>query len=622
MQAITSDYRQELKLDLEEIENVKKFPINRGAGVYHSTIIRILDKWGSKPDARGFEELAAKVGNFSDPIGLLPEKIAGLWIARGEHDRAIPVLVPACSGNLWMFKNYVTLFRTQRPDLAERVIDAVTHLWHDESPQPDVSIQTKRLRCAAALGLGALPMQRVAAKIEASKLNRDLDRDLIRLSYMLPLGVSLENSRTMADILLSSMFVEPEVLEKFHVSIEDLKSLFQHHFNLLERRDPLLQQILVSLCGVRRSKLNFRTYLLNASYKHDTENEGYFCHETKVLIIKTKAKSFKGIIATLIHEWTHRLMDEVYQNRCNPFDRATKEEYMTAFSSTLEQFRFLRSTFQSDEDLPHSLHTLVSLESYHERDHLSELIVRLPESLVFESRLPDCYEPLRYYWNNRISPRLIPLQELAEIEHVDSVDKPEVNWNIVEALRWEVQREQEPLGCLAFYGNPYMLRNMFEMSQQDYAAKIIDHFIGKSIFDQISLLGRFINNPQLQQAIVELRKMSLEALIEEGIEELCSMNMVENESEFSQLIVNLLNVIHESEGLSEQVQQSLLERLVDVHPLLLSWSVGVRLLEAGNMERACPFFDRYISEGGSLESVVGKCREHGHEYHKKGCSIM
>lgn len=132
--------------------------------------------------------------------------------------------------------------------------------------------------------------------------------------------------------------------------------------------------------------------------------------------------------ATLIHEWSHILMNELYNNNYNPYPKdgsEQKDAFKKVFGDTGSRMRewntryrrFIALYYESPvEDCYHYFKDVKEL--YDENEYDAEGIVRYPEMLTNPHCKDDTvryvYEPLAGYWSEYIVPDLISYIERYE----------------------------------------------------------------------------------------------------------------------------------------------------------------------------------------------------------------
>lgn len=243
---------------------------------------------------------------------------------------------------------------------------------------------------------------------------------------------SEDNSQSLTEFLINRIKVNPIFLERYKVDMDTLRKMFEFELHELLSQDDLIFTIMHALALHGKENFSFSVKVFKSNKQNDDILVGgEYNFITKGLNIYYDRISVE-LRKTLIHEWTHQLMDILYNNMMLPYskeDHEKKVEFNAAMqrvnklikcayghsNDSDEKFWLLSRTGSlsdstGNEALKSIFNKVVAIKySYKEMNHAAEYIVMLPEMLSVKGLAEDplaqtILQPIIDYWNKFIAP--------------------------------------------------------------------------------------------------------------------------------------------------------------------------------------------------------------------------
>lgn len=360
---------------------------------------------------RGDLDLSFKFDNLylQDHPGDAP-LIAHEWHERNEHDKALVFesLYPRAA-LIYLNKLIKKGNFSQAQDYGNQILE----FWisqNDETIQNNIDDKLKL----------AVKMESKHYAILRSKLI-DVSKDDIFHNYLkflenLPLSPNIQTT-SITDYLTHRIYINPDFLSAHNINIEKARMMLELDLYELTKKNDITFLILHAIALHAKTDPYFKLHIFLevplkekktfGTYRPDIELERVNINSRRL-----RSSSFRR---SLIHEWTHQLMDILFSNNSNPYpknDQLAKSQWKKVMNSIQSKLNESPSPeFNSTDCLYDQIITCFSkIQRYDPSDHDSEAIARFSEILTLnedsDPRVKEFLLPIKDYWIQYIKPAL------------------------------------------------------------------------------------------------------------------------------------------------------------------------------------------------------------------------
>lgn len=246
--------------------------------------------------------------------------------------------------------------------------------------------------------------------------------------YFQTISLGGDNSEglCMIEVLASKMKMDPEYRRRYKFSAQDLRQSMEFQLYDLSKRmhyinseeasmifDVLHIAAIHSLQHPHR-----KIYLLLNKTEPNQDWVGlYEAHFeiTSHIVVMHSIMEINKFQGTLMHEFTHNVMDILFNNACNPYwsaNHQNHEELKNAYNAIVKG---LLETLDSPKNelsasLDYAIERMNSVKTYDEKDKDSEYIVRIVQIMAAghynDPEVKKLLQPFVDYWIKYISPEI------------------------------------------------------------------------------------------------------------------------------------------------------------------------------------------------------------------------
>lgn len=226
----------------------------------------------------------------------------------------------------------------------------------------------------------------------------------------LPLNANVKDL-SITDFLVHRSYVNQGFLDKYNLSLEDARMMLEVDIYELTKKGDIIFSVLHTVALYAKEDPSYKLHIF-AEQPLGKGVAGEYVSYLSSISVNPGALRSDAMRQALAHEWTHLLMNLLFQNDSNPF-AAKDDQARIAWEKTME---IIWDKVNKAKDIdPASLYGrairgYVAVKKYPESQYGSEMIARLPTILASEiyndPQVKEFLKPIYDYWMQFIEPAI------------------------------------------------------------------------------------------------------------------------------------------------------------------------------------------------------------------------
>lgn len=315
-------------------------------------------------------------------------EIAHTWHLRGEHDFAFELEKAYPLAALSRFDN---LIKNSLCLEADFYANQMLKHWLSENDEQIQNSLNDKLKLAVKIESPDYKILRT----KLSKINRNnIFHNYLPFLENLPLNSKPTqiqcNNTTTLDSLIDRIYISPDLLKAQKISIETARAILEFDLYELAQKNPIISSILHALAIFAKANPDFKLHIF---HKNPFNEKSFGIYRPIIKQVNIHSRHLGSLLfrKTLIHEWTHQLMDILFSNFSNPYfrnDDIAQTEWnniMQAIWRHLADAQYVEDTDPNIDGYKQALISFNKIKLYQEEFHHSEAIARYAEMLAINA---------------------------------------------------------------------------------------------------------------------------------------------------------------------------------------------------------------------------------------------
>lgn len=371
---------------------------------------RIADKWydlGYSEIALEFDELFVEEDSAKASI------VAKKWFGRGKKDIAFkftqlyPVLAILVFNENLSRGNFAG---------AEEYGNKMLEYWVSQKDE-DIQKNINHKLILAARMESVYYYNILKGKLKEID-QKDTFQNYLKYFENLPLNLNGKDI-SITDYLSHRAYINPDFLNEYEISIEEARMMLEIDLYELTKKNDIIFSILHCIALHAKEDPYFKLHVFSKNpLGENAIGEYFFSLKRANINLPLRSPLFGGILA---HEWTHQLMDILFNNGAKPYG-AYDMEAQIAYKKVMEEIwnkldeapNELKDFSKLDPSIDSYGRTITNFndikELYTEDKYDLEAIVRFPEAIAYgdyeDSKVKEFLKPLCDYWMQYIEPAI------------------------------------------------------------------------------------------------------------------------------------------------------------------------------------------------------------------------
>lgn len=367
----------------------------------------VADKWynrGEKEIALEFDKLGAQ----NSPS--IADAIASKWYDRGEHELALDFEETASKVYpRSALKKVSRLIKDGKFAEAEEFGNKMLEHWVSQSDEKIREDLRSKLHMAALLE-SPYYYEILISKIAKGQAGGDIIENYTKFLENIPLSAELKDI-SITDYLMQKIKINPEFLEKYNISLDLARKMVETDIYELAKKGDIPFSILHVIALHAKQDPYFKLHIFYEQPLGDRPTAGVYWSNLERVSIHGMSKSFRG---TLIHEWTHQVMDVLFRNASNPYkasDKDARKQWDNAMNKVfqkLNEYLKQKNTNSSFDQMLRYFNLVQSSHYYKENEYPRETIAFFVDAIGMygyeDPQVKEFFQPLYDYWVHYIDP--------------------------------------------------------------------------------------------------------------------------------------------------------------------------------------------------------------------------
>lgn len=273
----------------------------------------LIDKMADKWYDRGNKSLAVSLdAAYLSHYPEMLDNVVSKWNARGEKDIAFEF---ENHPNVALIKLNALIKNGQFAE-AEEYGNKVLEYWVSQS---DEKIQSN---LGAKLGFAVKMDSSYYYEILKSKLEEimegDINQNYSKFLENLPLSPAIKDI-SITDYLIHRAYINPAFLSGFNISLEEARKMLEVDLYELAKKSDITFSILHVIALHAKEDPYYKLHIFFENPLGEGSTVGTYWGELGRLNVNLYPLRTKLLRGNLIHEWTHQLMDILFNNNRDPY---------------------------------------------------------------------------------------------------------------------------------------------------------------------------------------------------------------------------------------------------------------------------------------------------------------